>query len=32
MSLSGKDKAVVKAIWAKISSKSEEIGTEALGR
>ncbi|XP_016402214.1 hemoglobin subunit alpha-like, partial [Sinocyclocheilus rhinocerous] len=32
MSLSDKDKAVVKALWAKISSKSDEIGAEALGR
>ncbi|KAK9978055.1 hypothetical protein ABG768_019828 [Culter alburnus] len=32
MSLSDKDKAVVKAIWAKISPKADEIGAEALGR
>ncbi|CAM4344492.1 hypothetical protein PO909_001229 [Leuciscus waleckii] len=32
MSLSDKDKATVKAIWGKISSKSDEIGAEALGR
>ncbi|CAB1429144.1 unnamed protein product [Pleuronectes platessa] len=32
MSLSGKDKRVVKAIWEKMSSKSDEIGAEALGR
>ncbi|XP_016131374.1 hemoglobin subunit alpha [Sinocyclocheilus grahami] len=32
MSLTDKDKAVVKALWAKISSKSDEIGAEALGR
>ncbi|XP_047427093.1 hemoglobin subunit alpha-A isoform X1 [Mugil cephalus] len=32
MSLSGKDKSVVKAFWAKASSKSAEIGAEALGR
>ncbi|XP_043091101.1 hemoglobin subunit alpha [Puntigrus tetrazona] len=32
MSLSDKDKAAVKALWAKISSKADEIGAEALGR
>ncbi|XP_062264030.1 hemoglobin subunit alpha-A-like [Platichthys flesus] len=32
MSLSGKDKRVVKAIWEKMSSKSDVIGAEALGR
>uniref|UniRef100_A0A3Q2Q6B6 Hemoglobin subunit alpha-A n=1 Tax=Fundulus heteroclitus TaxID=8078 RepID=A0A3Q2Q6B6_FUNHE len=32
MSLSGKDKSVVKAFWDKASSKSAEIGAEALGR
>ncbi|XP_034449439.1 hemoglobin subunit alpha-A-like [Hippoglossus hippoglossus] len=32
MSLSGKDKRVVKSIWDKMSSKSAEIGGEALGR
>ncbi|XP_076122459.1 hemoglobin subunit alpha [Alosa pseudoharengus] len=32
MSLSAKDKANVKAIWGKISSKSDDIGAEALGR
>jgi len=32
MSLSDKDKAVVKALWSKISSKADEIGAEALGR
>ncbi|XP_035035981.1 hemoglobin subunit alpha-A [Hippoglossus stenolepis] len=32
MSLSGKDKRVVKTIWDKMSSKSAEIGGEALGR
>ncbi|XP_051743653.1 hemoglobin subunit alpha-like [Ctenopharyngodon idella] len=32
MSLSDKDKAVVKAIWAKISSRADDIGAEALGR
>ncbi|XP_059356521.1 hemoglobin subunit alpha [Carassius carassius] len=32
MSLSDKDKAVVKALWAKIGSRSDEIGAEALGR
>ncbi|KAG7491839.1 hypothetical protein MATL_G00008370 [Megalops atlanticus] len=32
MSLSAKDKAAVKAFWAKISSRAEDIGTEALSR
>ena len=32
MSLSAKDKATVKALWAKISKSSDAIGTEALGR
>ncbi|XP_036377677.1 hemoglobin embryonic subunit alpha-like [Megalops cyprinoides] len=32
MSLSAKDKAAVKAFWAKVSSKAEDIGTEALSR
>ncbi|XP_059415284.1 hemoglobin subunit alpha-like [Carassius carassius] len=32
MSLSDKDKAVVKALWAKIGSRADEIGGEALGR
>ncbi|MCM8651550.1 hemoglobin subunit alpha-like [Carassius auratus] len=32
MSLSDKDKAVVKALWAKIGSRADEIGAEALGR
>lgn len=32
MSLSAKDKAVVKDLWAKISPKADEIGSEALGR
>ncbi|XP_041813553.1 hemoglobin subunit alpha-A [Chelmon rostratus] len=32
MSLSGKDKSVVKSIWDKVSPKSGEIGAEALGR
>uniref|UniRef100_A0A3B4XW89 Hemoglobin subunit alpha-A n=1 Tax=Seriola lalandi dorsalis TaxID=1841481 RepID=A0A3B4XW89_SERLL len=32
MSLSGKDKSVVKAFWDKVSPKSAEIGAEALGR
>ena len=32
MSLSDKDKAAVKALWAKISSKADDIGAEALGR
>ncbi|KAI5607223.1 hypothetical protein C0J50_12438, partial [Silurus asotus] len=31
MSLSAKDQAVVKDLWGKISSKSDEIGSEALG-
>uniref|UniRef100_A0A8C0YBR0 Hemoglobin subunit alpha n=3 Tax=Cyprininae TaxID=2743694 RepID=A0A8C0YBR0_CYPCA len=32
MSLSDKDKAAVKALWAKISPKADDIGAEALGR
>ncbi|XP_048027500.1 hemoglobin, alpha embryonic 5 [Megalobrama amblycephala] len=32
MSLSAKDKANVKALWAKISPKAEDIGNEALSR
>ncbi|KAM9346425.1 hemoglobin subunit alpha-A [Symphorus nematophorus] len=32
MSLSGKDKSVVKAFWEKIAPKSAEIGGEALVR
>ncbi|XP_063043166.1 hemoglobin subunit alpha-like [Engraulis encrasicolus] len=32
MSLSAKDKATVKAVWGKISSKADDIGAEALGR
>ncbi|XP_030629942.1 hemoglobin subunit alpha-like [Chanos chanos] len=32
MSLSAKDKATVKALWAKVSAKAEEIGNEALSR
>lgn len=32
MSLSDKDKAVVKALWGKIGSRTDEIGSEALGR
>ncbi|KAM8723572.1 hemoglobin subunit alpha-A-like [Acanthopagrus schlegelii] len=32
MSLSGKDKSVVKSLWDKISSRSGDIGAEALGR
>ncbi|KAK7122795.1 hypothetical protein R3I94_019793 [Phoxinus phoxinus] len=32
MSLSAKDKAAVKALWAKISPKAEDIGNEALSR
>ncbi|XP_036408313.1 hemoglobin subunit alpha-like [Megalops cyprinoides] len=32
MSLTAKDKAVVRAFWGKIASKVDEIGGEALGR
>ncbi|XP_056111327.1 hemoglobin, alpha embryonic 5 [Rhinichthys klamathensis goyatoka] len=32
MSLSAKDKAAVKTLWAKISPKAEDIGNEALSR
>uniref|UniRef100_A0A3P8P2I2 Globin domain-containing protein n=1 Tax=Astatotilapia calliptera TaxID=8154 RepID=A0A3P8P2I2_ASTCA len=32
MSLSAKDKAVVKNFWAKVAPKTAEIGGEALGR
>ncbi|XP_047464256.1 hemoglobin, alpha embryonic 5 [Mugil cephalus] len=32
MSLTDKDKAAVKALWAKISKSSDAIGTDALGR
>ncbi|XP_039979602.1 hemoglobin subunit alpha-A-like [Xiphias gladius] len=32
MSLSGKDKAVIKSFWDKIATKSDEIGGQALGR
>ncbi|KAF7225637.1 hemoglobin subunit alpha-A [Nothobranchius furzeri] len=32
MSLSEKDKSVVKAFWAKAEGKSAELGAEALGR
>ncbi|KAF4115794.1 hemoglobin, alpha adult 2 [Onychostoma macrolepis] len=32
MSLTAKDKAVVKAFWGKIASKADAIGEEALGR
>nr|AAP20155.1 alpha hemoglobin A [Pagrus major] len=32
MSLSGKDKNIVKSIWEKVSPKSADIGAEALGR
>ncbi|MCM8651546.1 hemoglobin alpha subunit family protein, partial [Lactiplantibacillus sp. E932] len=32
MSLSDKDKAAVKGLWAKISPKADDIGAEALGR
>ncbi|KAF3700008.1 Hemoglobin subunit alpha Alpha-globin Hemoglobin alpha chain [Channa argus] len=32
MSLSAKDKAQVKALWAKAESKTADLGAEALGR
>ncbi|XP_036422753.1 hemoglobin subunit alpha-like [Colossoma macropomum] len=32
MSLTAKDVSVVKGLWAKISSKADEIGAEAFGR
>ncbi|KAI3359682.1 hypothetical protein L3Q82_014064 [Scortum barcoo] len=32
MSLSAKDKAAVKAFWAKVSGKAGDIGTDALSR
>ncbi|XP_070780043.1 hemoglobin subunit alpha-A [Enoplosus armatus] len=32
MSLTGKDKSVVRSFWDKVSPKSSEIGAEALGR
>ncbi|XP_060798118.1 hemoglobin subunit alpha-like [Neoarius graeffei] len=32
MSLSAKDKSVVKDFWAKVAPKADEIGAEALGR
>nr|ANW09545.1 hemoglobin alpha [Schizopygopsis pylzovi] len=32
MSLSDPDKSIVKTLWGKIGSKSDEIGAEALGR
>ncbi|XP_076865437.1 hemoglobin subunit alpha-like [Brachyhypopomus gauderio] len=32
MSLTPKDKSVVKAFWGKIASKADEIGAEAFGR
>ncbi|KAG7459456.1 hypothetical protein MATL_G00210790 [Megalops atlanticus] len=32
MSLSAKDKAIVKGFWAKVASKAEDIGAEALSR
>lgn len=32
MSLTPKDKAVVRAFWDRVSSKAEDIGTEALSR
>ena len=31
-SLTAKDKETVKAFWAKVSSKAEDIGKDALGR
>ncbi|KAA0705406.1 Hemoglobin embryonic subunit alpha [Triplophysa tibetana] len=32
MSLTAKDKAAVKALWAKVSGKADEIGNNALSR
>ncbi|XP_027023959.1 hemoglobin subunit alpha-like [Tachysurus fulvidraco] len=32
MSLSAKDKAVVRDLWAKVAPRADEIGSEALGR
>ncbi|XP_048847672.1 hemoglobin subunit alpha-like [Brienomyrus brachyistius] len=32
MSLTDSDKAIVKKLWAKIASKADEIGADALGR
>nr|ABF67513.1 alpha-2 globin [Sparus aurata] len=32
MSLSGRDKTIVKSFWDKIGSRSADIGAEALGR
>ncbi len=32
MSLSANDKAIVKALWAKISPKAGDIGNEAFSR
>lgn len=32
MSLTAKDKSVVKAFWGKVGGKADEIGAEALGR
>ncbi|XP_028267195.1 hemoglobin embryonic subunit alpha [Parambassis ranga] len=32
MSLNAKDKDAIKAIWSKISSKAEDIGSDALSR
>ncbi|XP_070836365.1 hemoglobin embryonic subunit alpha [Chaetodon trifascialis] len=32
MSLTAKDKATVKALWSKISSKADDIGADALSR
>lgn len=32
MSLTNEDTALVKGFWAKIASKADDIGAEALGR
>lgn len=32
MSLTAKDKATVKALWAKIAGKADDIGHDALSR
>lgn len=32
MSLTDKDKAVVKAFWGKVSKSADAIGAEAMGR
>uniref|UniRef100_A0A8C7HEZ6 Hemoglobin subunit alpha-1-like n=1 Tax=Oncorhynchus kisutch TaxID=8019 RepID=A0A8C7HEZ6_ONCKI len=32
MSLTAKDKAVVRAFWAKVSGKAEDVGCDALSR